>query len=288
MTSSSTPSQAALSQLNWIPQGSAIANFEVDVRDARVWKLGRVWTTAATLRSVKASPGMVRVLLSVDGEAALTIDGERVNMAPGQALVVGADSAVTVTHDGTWARYEWQLKSHLLASPRLKNYQNLAISISKDYYRLLAAIANATIMSDGLGYGVDDSLLLAVFSCAVAAGISAAASERIGLTSSQADLVKRAEAVIEDQYLDPSFDVTALIGSLPVSKPLLYRAFSAWGTTPRKVLEERRAAHALSLMDSMPHNTPAVMQAIAERSGFTSVRQMRMAIARRSDDRSIY
>jgi AraC-like DNA-binding protein len=92
------------------------------------------------------------------------------------------------------------------------------------------------------------------------------------------DLFTAAQSVIEAHFQDPAFDVTRLVRELSSTTRHVHAAFRTFGTTPRRQIEERRLAEFERL-------TPQILTLaqVAERSGFSSVRQYTRAVARRAN-----
>ena len=272
--------QFSPADLGWIQEGSPPAKFVIDLRTANDWKLARVWSTPANLRAARLRPNTTRVVLSVDGEATFVIDSEEVALSPGHLLILDGGCSTRVNHSAAWTRFEWHLRSHLLGLPRLRRLQSEAIRITKEDYRILTTMANALIATGSDGKISGDAFRLAAITCLIAAAASSASAGHISLSPGRAYLMLRAEKVIEDRFLEVNFDVEALVRDLSVSKALLFRTFSGAGTTPRRAIEDRRASYAVSLIESIPGKGPSTQQEVAGACGFSSVRQMRTAIAR--------
>src|SRR5699024_3233782 len=93
---------------------------------------------------------------------------------------------------------------------------------------------------------------------------------RIPMSHRDADLAYAHQA-IEENYFRPGFTVDRLAKMVGVSARTLRRRFAALGTTPRAELSRRRAIAATALLDAGTD----LARDVAERSGFTSVEQMR-------------
>ncbi|MGC0368578.1 helix-turn-helix domain-containing protein [Microbacterium sp. SLBN-111] len=93
--------------------------------------------------------------------------------------------------------------------------------------------------------------------------------------SSGADLFSESQAVIEEHFHDPDFDVSELARRLNVSVSHLHRVFSANGTTPRREIERYR----LEVVERRLAEI-RTFEKIVDEAGFTSVRHYNAAAAR--------
>lgn len=105
--------------------------------------------------------------------------------------------------------------------------------------------------------------------------------ERNPRTSTQQQLLNRAQAVISTRMDDPSLTLTSIAKELSVSNVHLIRAFSGTGTTPMRYLRELRAAEAIAVLyglGDLPKDQ--ARELAARRAGFPTTRAMMDAIRR--------
>jgi AraC-like DNA-binding protein len=244
------------------------------------WKIARIWSTATTLSALPLEPGTTRIIISVAGIASVRIGDALVSLRPGQMILLGSDSNITVEHGGLWARCEWHLRSAALRQDRFTTYLATVLSILSADYMLLTTMTNviSTNPSSGTAHGA--GVLLDAFAATVMAAVLNATGGTTVLSSAQTSLVQSVIAMIDEQHHDPSFTIARLVRTTSVSKTHLHRLFAKVGTTPRRMLEARRVATATILLNAISTRNEDVMESIASQSGFPSARTMHAAIQR--------
>lgn len=279
---------AHLGRLGWLerqpPNGRGTnptsLQSSVEIVTTPTWKVARLWSTAATLQAVPLRPSTQRVILSVDGEATIVVDGHRRTLHPKQLVIFDGSSNLITKNEEIWARFELHLSSPLLNLRQFRYSQTLPLDISPDFYKLLSATVNIVSVSDAIGDDIAAGLLLNVFSGIIAAAVASAIDEPVSLTPAQRSLVDASERLMNEHLTDPQFDVASISAQLSVSRTLLHRAFAAKKTTPRRVLEGKRVTLAISLLELTPARGLDTLQRVAREAGFSSTRHMHNAFVR--------
>ncbi|WP_082965426.1 helix-turn-helix domain-containing protein [Gordonia sp. 852002-51296_SCH5728562-b] len=92
------------------------------------------------------------------------------------------------------------------------------------------------------------------------------------LSSSAAVVRQRAREMIEERYADPDFSPDSIAQDLFMSRRQLYRHFDDTGTTPSRLINERRLRCARELLSG---DHPMLLEEVAHRSGYASVSTLR-------------
>ena len=92
------------------------------------------------------------------------------------------------------------------------------------------------------------------------------------LSSSAPVVRQRVREMIEDRYTDPEFSPDSIAQELFMSRRQLYRHFDDTGTTPSRLINERRLRRARELLSG---NQAILLGEVAHRSGYTSVSTLR-------------
>ncbi|MFD6699501.1 MULTISPECIES: helix-turn-helix domain-containing protein [unclassified Microbacterium] len=103
---------------------------------------------------------------------------------------------------------------------------------------------------------------------------------------SEAAVLERACTYIRLNAADSDLLITDISSAINVSPSYLFRAFSRVGSTPRRYVTEVRLARARDELAATGANNATAMRVIAERTGFSSMRSLRAALASRSPDHS--
>ncbi|WP_439901765.1 helix-turn-helix domain-containing protein [Microbacterium azadirachtae] len=102
-------------------------------------------------------------------------------------------------------------------------------------------------------------------------------------------MVNKARDLIEENYLDPTFNGAALVKMMHVSRSHLYRAFISQGRTPRQEILDRRLREAARQLGGdlarIAGESSSTVREIAESSGFANRRSLLRAVSGQSDDR---
>lgn len=91
--------------------------------------------------------------------------------------------------------------------------------------------------------------------------------------STSAPVVRqRVRDMIEDRYTDPSFSPDSIAQELFMSRRQLYRHFDDTGTTPSRLINQRRLRRAREILSG---DERILLDEVAHRSGYTSVSTLR-------------
>ena len=108
------------------------------------------------------------------------------------------------------------------------------------------------------------------------------ASATSGMCSAERELYRRAVRLIAQRAAESSFTLDSIAAELKVSKPYLQRAFRHAGTTPLRILRERRTSIAKDLLEGRSVTSRVELDALAVRAGFSSARAMKEAFRKES------
>lgn len=195
-----------------------------------------------------------------------------------QFAVLESSSPITASSTGPSARVEGRLLSRRLGAEEFRFARERPFDVPEPFWQLAVATLNTLIAAppDTVGGGsarirnVLEELILTLLAEVHANELTAASSQA-------AQLQREATRLIGLHSGDPVFSVQLLASQLAVSQTHLHRIFAELGTTPRKAIERARVRAAREALEQAGAAPAAV---IADRSGFTSVRQMRAALQR--------
>jgi AraC-like DNA-binding protein len=244
------------------------------------FSVARIWHTPAHLvqTSNVSRAETVRMVVGMDSESEVRAPGAAHRFGPRQVLVAEGAAQVEIRTTAPTARLEMVTDKKAVGAGSLLQGSSLQVlDVQDNYWQALAAIISVVATS---GVGQADAgfpaLRAAVESAALAAlahstGPTRPASRR------RADLLSRAERLINLRYNDPDFGVAGLAAELNVSPAHLHRIFARRSATPYQAILERRTQLARHLFAVSPDRSAA---AVARESGFNSVKSMRRALDR--------
>jgi AraC-like DNA-binding protein len=242
---------------------------------ARLWSGGM--RTALSSRE-----GIVHVVALVEGAAEISVEGQRVPVEAGQIFLVRGQSALEAYSPNPFARYGWFFRQSFLEGREYRHVMGEPRSVPRKSLLALTSVANASFSGGGTGTK-EPSLHTRI---AMEHLVAAAVAELSG--PARVDPVHRdglylvAQTTIRERYRDPAFSVEELRNTLAVSLSSLYRAYQSMGSTPRREIEGRRVREATRRLALVEKRDPVGLVEIASDSGFTSVAQMRRALARQT------
>ncbi|MEV4669534.1 helix-turn-helix domain-containing protein [Microbacterium sp. LWO12-1.2] len=204
-------------------------------------------------------------------------------IAPGALLIVPEGATVTTTNTGVWARCEWQLNAPLLRHGQLANHAGKPLRMSTADFSLLAAMTSVISTESTFATAWGGGLLVDSLAAAIATAVFTSTWTSLNLSEAQADTIHNAIQVIYKRHADASFTVAGLAAEISISKHYLHRLFASVGVTPRQILEARRVSTAVAMLKISPNHSVDVMSAVAQKSGFATVRTMQAAIRRQQD-----
>ncbi|WP_424937307.1 MULTISPECIES: hypothetical protein [Bacteria] len=277
----------SLTSLGWDSR-TRIDRSSVELSRGATWTVARVWSTAGHLHGTRLRSTTHRILLGVDGEAEVVVDGVPLVLAPRELLVIPPPATVETRSRTLWARCEWHVDSTALDGLHLARHSRTTLALLPRDYALLTTMTNVISTAPAFGTSPGSRILLDALSSTVAAAILDATDTPTSLSPGQADLVARAITLIEQRHTDPTFTITRLAQEMSLTREHLHHLFARTESPPRQVLEARRTRTARSLLSLAPERGKGTLEEIAIASGFTTVRTMKAALARQGDpyDRS--
>ncbi|MDR6868131.1 AraC-like DNA-binding protein [Microbacterium resistens] len=271
----------SLSTLGWTPSMSPPTRELVELVRAPAWTVARLWTTPTVLDSRALRSGSVRVILGVDGDAALRFGPTKSLLKAQHLIVLEGETPITTENRDFWARCEWHLRAPLFREKRFSRYLGTPIRPSPGFHHLLATTTNVIATNQGFSRSAGSTLMLEALADLVLAAVADDTDAPTVLTTAQKSLFENAVREIDERYRDASLTVSRIAERMAVSTAYLHRVFTRAGTTPREEIESRRVAAASILLDAAPAQDRHVLESIAFQTGFSSPRRMQVAIHRR-------
>lgn len=276
----------ALARVGWtVEEADPTFRAGGDLLTTHGFTLGRIWHTSMRARSAPATgtgEDEYVAMLIVEGRGICTIDGNPVTFEPGMLLIYdAAAAAVLETPSMTAAIHVSHFWNAILPAGMRRDDVPAAIRPPERFLALLAAMVNTTfehrLEQTDLGFPA----WLTSINAAVSALLSSTL-ENTRTVASPSTLFDRATALIDERHTQPEFTVADIAAHFGVSTAWLHQAFADRGTTPRRVLQGVRVAHARTLLPQLP--TPAEIAAAAIASGFGTGRALRRALRTGDDD----
>ncbi|MDR6866397.1 AraC-like DNA-binding protein [Microbacterium resistens] len=279
------PNLRDLDALGWEAGPRPPARASVERAQADSWGVARLWTTPTVLTSHPPARGTegYRVILGIDGDASLLVEGQDIALRPGQLIVLDGSLTIRTENRALWARVEWHLRAPLLRHAEFAEHLSTAVPIRTSHADLIATTTNVISTNLQMAQGPGSPYLLDALTGIVAAAIADSTGAPSALTPAQAVIFQRAIADIGERFRDKDLSADGIARSLAVSRGYLHQVFTAARSTPRQEIESRRVAAALALLDASPSGGRGILERVADRSGFSSARQMRTAIRRQQD-----
>lgn len=226
---------------------------------------------------LSAEPRLTHVVYTAEGITEFMIGGSRIT-AEAESLILldGTEPTIARTFSET-ACFGWYLESTFFEPGRSGFRFNEPIVARSASIRALLSLTNF-VLNEGLpasesarrhvGMALENLIASALHDAAVSA------SDRD--SHLREGPFAAARLAIESRFRDPAFTVTQLAKDLSVSVRTVHDSFNRIGTTPRREIERRRVQEVQNLRDD-----PALSRSeVAERAGFTSVKQMNRALSR--------
>lgn len=253
--------------------------YEYDAIGNSQFGFARLWSGG--MRTALASrEGIIHVVTLVEGAAEMAVEGTPTGIEAGQILLIRGDSALEAVSPSPFARYGWFFSQSFLEGREYRHLLGEPRSITRESLLAMTSVANASLgagrtartkPSVHLRIAMEHLVAAAAGETSVSAPIDPVHRDRLFLT---------AQGIIAERFRDPAFTVDVLRKALSVSHSSLYRAHESMGSTPRREIERLRVAEAMSrLASGEPANAKALAE-VASASGFTSVVQLRRALAR--------
>ena len=107
-------------------------------------------------------------------------------------------------------------------------------------------------------------------------------TDKVGITRSEAAILDRARHYIQQHATDPDLTVSDILDAVNVSRSYLFRVFARVNTTPLQYLTDLRLTRARQEIVMPGDSVRGMSHEIAQRSGFSTVRSLRSAMARAS------
>lgn len=257
--------------------------YEYDVMGNSQFGFARLWS-GGMRTALSSREGIVHVVALVEGTAEMAVEGKPTAIEAGQIFLVRGGAALEAFSSHPFARYGWFFSDSFLEAREYRHLMGEPRSIARESLLAMTSVANAS-----LGAGQAARMKPSVHTrIAMEHLVAAAAAETSG--SARVDPVHRdhlfltAQAVIAERFRDPAFTIDALRRALSVSHSSLYRAHESMGSTPRREIERLRVAEATSRLASNEQMNSKKLAEVASEAGFTSVVQMRRALARAGID----
>ena len=269
---------SVLGAVGWFPGAGAGGNASADAVDQGSWLVARLWNTPAVLTNTPLPAGRYRFILTLDGEATLEWAGRSHTISPHQFVVIDGREKITTRNTVLWARMEWHIHLPLLRDSTLLARTGHVTDISNDFEQLVAAVTNTISIDPAFADSAGGPHLLPALQALTTAVLNDAHGEPAHLTPSQNAVLTAARRYIDQHFTDPTMTATGIADGISVSPAYLYRVFALADSSPRKELQQRRAAAAQLLLDAIPVRGKGSLESIARRAGFTSTRQMHAAI----------
>jgi AraC-like DNA-binding protein len=251
-------------------------------------RISRMWSTVVARRSGPVE-GFSLALIVIDGSLEVLVDGIRRQLSSGQFALINMSQRVEFIARKKHAVIEVVVPTRELP----KCFRELA----DDRMTLVdggVPHSLVTIVNSILNERSDASLTGRAFRRRAIVNMLSAAlvdghSRRSTNDHSYDRMVNRARDLIEENYLDPTFNGAALVKMMHVSRSHLYRAFISHGRTPRQEILDRRLREAARQLGGdlarIAGETSSTVREIAESSGFANRRSLLRAVSGQSDDR---
>lgn len=251
----------------------------VEAEEAPGFGMARVWISNGEYDFV-LDGGSLYVALTVEGSLRYRLGAEEWTVGANDLVVLRGGTRAVASFTEPIVEFRWRLTSTTLSSPAFAQLGERPVAVSGRARDALVSVTNSLLNHRSAGA----SAALQRFGLGVEELIAAALLDRPAFdgfeTVNQDGLLIRAQAAIEENFRDPSFNVEALSGLLHISGPTLHRPYQRLGTTPRTELERRRVREVLKHLPDRSDISTSVLAQTAESSGFRSTRQLQRALRR--------
>lgn len=258
----------------WQPAGEIDPNLVAETVQSSQYGYGRAWSQTSGY-SLRPDVRLLYLVHTVEGGFDFTVDGITVRSEAGEVVVFDSAAPVTAQTLTDTARYVWFVPAVRLSAGQGVLPAHEPLTLATGPLQGLISMTNS-LLNNGAptSRAAHDHIGLAMENMLVAA-----LHEDISFTDEDAmnrdGLFTAAVTVIRSRFRDPGFGVPELARELSASVSHVHRIFAAMGTTPRRELER----HRLEEVEMRQALAPSQRE-IVEASGFSSVRQYRLALAR--------
>ncbi len=264
----------------WHPRGTIDPGLVAETMQNPKFGIGRAWSNSAGY-SLTEAPDRVYLVYTVEGGFDFQVDGSSVEAEAGSLILLDGAAPTNASTLTETARFVWYFEPTFLTPGRSRFRFHEPISMRNASLRALFSMTNS-VLNEALPTTESGRRHLGISLEHLVAGAleEAGSDDRGGDSRHQDGLFMAAQLAIESGFRDAAFSVARLAKELSVSVRGVHGTFSRFGTTPRREIERRR----VSEIDRLSGKQVLSASEIAERTGFTSVRQMNRALSRTSQE----
>jgi AraC-like DNA-binding protein len=260
----------------WRPRGAIDPGLVAETMQHPKFGIGRAWSNSAGY-SLTEAPGRIYLVYTVEGGIDFQVDGSSVKAEAGSLILLDGEAPTNASTLTETARFVWYVEPTFLRPGRSRFRFHEPISMRNASLRALISMTNSVLNEDLPTTESGRRHMALSLEHLIAGALDEADSDELGGDSRHHDgLFMTAQLAIESGFRDAAFSVAHLAKELSVSVRAVHGTFSRFGTTPRREIERRR----ISEIDRMPGKQEFSASEIAERTGFTSARQMNRALGR--------
>jgi AraC-like DNA-binding protein len=259
----------------WQPRGAIDPSLTAEIMQHPRYGMGHAWSRSAGYALTQA-PSRIYLVLTVEGAFEFDVDGATRVAEPGTMILLDGEAPTTARTLAQTARFVWYLEPTFLEAGRSRFRFGDLIPTGGSSVRTLMSVTNAAVTEPPRTESARRHLGLS-FEHLLAGVLDEAGRSRLGDDSRHADgLFMAAQASIDENFRDPAFDLSRLARGLGISVRTVHETFRRMGTTPRREIERRRVNEVKQLKEDWVLS----LSDLAERTGFTSARQLSRALAR--------
>jgi AraC-like DNA-binding protein len=261
----------------WQPRGAVDPALVAETMQYERFGIGRAWSSSAGY-ALSAAPNLTYLVYTVEGGFDFTVDGASVDAGAGSMILLDGEAPTTARTTAETARFVWYFEPTFLRADRSRFRFHEPIPMQNASLRALVAMTHSVLKAPTPRTETARRHLGISLEHLVSGALDEAGSDEIGTDSRHRDgLFMAAQLAIEAHFRDPAFGVTRLAKALSVSVRTVHDTFRRLGTTPRREIERRRVTEVDRISTDL-----LTASEIAERSGFSSSKQLARALARRS------
>lgn len=233
------------------------------LRAARIWSEGGSYTSVA-------EEGWVRGVLVVEGAMYASYDGAPIEVHTGEAILLDGEAEVIAENRAACARFYWQLPVRSFQDRSMRSMFGDSFQAAAPAWQALTSVSNALLNASSVSpvQGAHFTIALEHLLLGLAAERRAATKSSIGLHREH--LLSEAMSLIDQHFHEQRFDSVELARRLRIHRSSLARLFETIGTTPFRVIQQRRVALARQLIQSSPPARASDAEHIAAAAGFHS------------------
>ena len=247
-----------------------------------------MWSTGIARRSEPVE-GFSLALIVIEGSLEVLVDGIRRQLNTGQFALINMAQRVEFIARRKHAVIEVVVPTRELPKCFRELADNRMTLVEGGIPHSLVSVVNSILneRSDAslTGRAFRRRAIVNMLSASLVDGYS----RRSTNDHSYEQMVNKARDLIEENYLDPTFNGAALVKMMHVSRSHLYRAFISQGRTPRQEILDRRLREAARQLGGdlaqIAGESSSTVREIAESSGFANRRSLLRAVSGQSDDR---